>query len=84
VEASDVVPVDVRCERDHRLVDQISELVLHRSDADARVDHQIAIPPAHVPDVAANQRMDVWLPQPRDVVLERPPLEPTIRDAHAR
>ena len=80
MEAPDVVVVHVRGDRDQRTLDEVGDLRTQRRDAEPGIDEEVALPPGHVPDVAAQQRMDVRLGEPRDPVVQTLSDEPSIRD----
>ena len=80
VEAAHVVVVDVGCHAHDRSVHQLGELVCDGGNADAGVDHEVAFAPAHVPCVAADDAVDVWLEQLRDAVRMLGAGEPGARD----
>ena len=54
--------------------------VAQRAEAERRVDDEVAVAAAHVPDVAAQQRVDVRLGDERDAVADAFGHEPRIGD----
>ena len=54
--------------------------VRDRHEPERRVDDQVAVTAAHVPDVAAQQRMDVRLGDQRDAVTDVAGDEPGVGD----
>jgi len=78
VVASDVITVAVCGDGDHRLVEQVGQLVDEARHAHAGVDDHVAVATADVPDVAAHQLDHVWFPQQGDVIGIDPAVEPTV------
>ena len=78
VQAADVVPVDVRRHGGDRLVHQIGDLARQRRHSQARVYEQVSVSTAYVPDIAADQRVDVRLEEQGHPVLEAPALPPAV------
>ena len=50
------------------------------TDAHARIDKQIVVAPAHMPDVALPDRVEVGLPEERDGFVDPLDLEPSLGD----
>jgi hypothetical protein len=77
---SDVVDVHVGRNRGHRPIENISCELAKTCDAQSRIDHEVAIASAHMPDVAAKERHDIRLEDERDVVIEPTKLKPSFGD----
>jgi hypothetical protein len=60
VRASHVVEVPVGEHHDGIPFEQVGEVPAQGGDPDARVDDEVAVPPAQVPDVSSQQLVDVW------------------------
>ena len=78
--AADVVGVHVRGDGEHRVIELMLHEVRDRHQPERRVDHEVAVTAAHVPDVAAQQRVDVRLGDQRDTVTDGAGDEPGIGD----
>jgi hypothetical protein len=82
VQAADVVVVSVRRHRDDRPTEQLDELGAQTTDAQARVDQQIAIAPADQKQVGSDQRQRVRLGDPEHALVDLFDAEPALGDAH--
>ena len=78
VMTADVVVVAVGRDRRRVLLEQICGGVTQADQPHPGVDQQAAVPPAHVPDVAAHQLDEMWLPQQSDRVIDAATFEPAI------
>jgi hypothetical protein len=65
-------------------VEQVARGIDDARQAHAGVDEQVAVAPAHVPDVAAHQRHDVRLPEQGHGVVDRRPCEPAVGEREHR
>jgi hypothetical protein len=77
---ADMIGVGVGRDGRDGLVDQVGDRRAEVDNAHARVDHQIAIPPAHMPDIAPHEGDDMGFPQQRDVVADAADFEPALGD----
>jgi hypothetical protein len=77
---SDVVDVDVGCDGDHGLGENVFGKLAKTCNAHSRVDHQVAIASTHMPDVAAKERHDMRLEDESDVVIDPTKLKPSFGD----
>ena len=68
VHPADVVAVDVGGDRQQVVVEVVLDEVAQRPQPERRVDDEVDVAPAHVPHVAAQQRVDVGLGDERDPV----------------
>ena len=73
-----MVVMRVRHDRGQWLLEQVPGGRLEARHAEARIDQQVPVTPAHMPDVAADQRIDMRLPDQRDVVIDPLELEPFV------
>jgi hypothetical protein len=80
VHAADVIAVGMGGDSQEALGELALDEVAHRPEAERRVDDEVRRPPSHVPDVAAQQRVHVWLGDERDVVADALGREPWIGD----
>ena len=76
VRAAHVIAMGVREHDRERALEQIARRGEQARDAQPRIHEQIALAPAHVPDVAAQQRRHVRLEDPRYALLGVRPHEP--------
>ena len=65
MQATDVIVVNVRCDRDERLIHQVGDFVSERRNAKTRIDQQVGVAPPQMPDVAAKERVNERFPQQR-------------------
>ena len=82
VERAHMIIVDMGSDRSERFVRQVGDGVLERGDAGSGVDQKIAVAPAHEPDIAANEGMDMRLVEERHAVSHFLSLEPALGDFH--
>ena len=80
VKAAHVVEMTVRGNGQERPVEQAVHGRAQGTDAQSRIDQEVAIPSAHVPDVAAQKGIGVRLPYQGDAVADLFPREPRIGD----
>jgi hypothetical protein len=80
VEAADVVVVAVSRDSGKPLFEQMARGLLQAGDAEAGVHHHVPVAPAHMPDVAADEGVDVGFPDEGDVVVDPREVEPSLAD----
>ena len=84
VQPAGVVEVPVRGDRDRRSFEQLGELLAQRPDPETGVDHDVPVAAADEEQVRLQERVDVWLPDPEDSVVDRLVLEPSLGHTHPR
>ena len=84
VHAAGVIEMVVGRAGQQRLVDQIARRLLEARQAERGVDQQVAVAAAHMPDVAADQRVDVRFVDQRDVVVDPLAMKPLLGNLHRR
>ena len=82
--AADMVEMAVAGDGDQRPLPEHSDLAAQADHAHARIEQQITVATAHMPDVAALERLDLRLVVQGDAVREAPRFEPACGsgDAH--
>jgi hypothetical protein len=78
VHRADVVEVPVRGERDDRPLEQVGQLLPHAPEPESALDEQVALAPSHQPEVPADRRVGVRLPQQEHALLDITVLEPPL------
>ena len=77
---SDMVDMRVRGNRCQRSFEQVSGSVAQAGDAHARIYQHVTVPPAHMPDVAAQEGNHMRFPEQGDGVVDAAKFEPAIGD----
>ena len=80
VHAADVIAMDMRGDREHVMAELVVDQMPERTDPQRRVDHEVEVPSANVPDVAAQERMHVRFGDVGDRVVQALDDEPRIRN----
>jgi hypothetical protein len=81
---SNVVDVHMSCHGGHRPVENVLCELAETCNAETRIDHQVAIASAHMPDVAPQERHDMRFEDEGDVVIEPAKLKPSFGDFEHR
>jgi hypothetical protein len=81
---SDVVDVHMGRNGRHRPVENVLCEGAQTRNAEARIDHQVAIASAHMPDVATQERHDMRFEDEGDVVIQPAKLKPSFGDFEHR
>ena len=81
VEAADVVDMGVGRDRDDVAGEQLWKRLSQAGETQAAVDDEVPVAPAEVPDVAAQQRRDEGLVDPRQAIVDADGPEPRRGDA---
>ena len=77
---SDVVDVHMGCHGCHRSVENVLCELAETCNAQARINHKVAIAPAHMPDVAPQERHDMRFEDEGDVVIQPAKFKPSFGD----
>ena len=56
--------------------------LIQAGDTQSRIDQHIPVAATDVPDVAADQRVHIGLPDQRDVIIDTPAFKPSLCDSH--
>src|SRR6266481_2629640 len=78
--AADMVGMSMRRDGDDRLLEKVPRRLAQADDAHAGIDHEVAVAPPDVPDVAAHERHDIGLPEQGDRIVDTACLEPAFGD----
>jgi hypothetical protein len=81
---SDVVDVHMSRYGSDRSGENVLCELAETCNAQSRIDHEVAIAPAHMPDVAAQERHDMRLEDEGDVVIQPAKLKPSFGDFEHR
>ena len=85
VMGADMIEMGMAGDGQNRSFGQEGDLLPQAYDAHAGIDQQVAVAPAHMPDIAAIERLDVRFPDMGHAVVERARLIPGFsrRDLHS-
>jgi hypothetical protein len=81
---SDVVDMHMGCHGGHRSGENVLCELAETCNAQSRIDHQVAIAPAHMPDVAPQEWHDMRFEDEGDVVIHPAKLKPSFGDFEHR
>jgi hypothetical protein len=81
---ADVVDVHMGCHGGHRSREKVLCELAKTYNAQSRIDHHVAIAPAHMPDVAAQERHNMRFEDEGDVVIQPAKLKPSFGDFEHR